>query len=226
MTKATATIFITHHHTPPADKRTDVWAFGCVLYELLTGRQPFTGATVPDVVASVLESESDLHTLPDDVPAAVRRLIQRCLQKDSRDRLRDIGDAGLEIKDALAGTFDGAPTAPRRAATFRISILPWTVAALAIGLSALGLIHRPDAVAPGIVGGVAVPRAGPPPSRIDCAATGVNAQSKTHVGLLGRTRSLLNATGAGAAVRKPVNLIGCKCIHAPRVAIAAGIRVA
>ncbi|MGQ0733428.1 MAG: LpqB family beta-propeller domain-containing protein [Acidobacteriota bacterium] len=79
------------------DKRTDIWAFGCVLYELLTGRAPFVRGTVPDTFAAVLEREPDWTALPASVPAAVNRLLRRCLVKDARLRLRDIGDARLEI---------------------------------------------------------------------------------------------------------------------------------
>jgi serine/threonine-protein kinase len=83
------------------DKRTDVWAFGCVLYEMLTGRRAFAGETVSDVIAMVLEREPDLTALP-PVPASVRRLLRRCLEKDVRRRLRDIGDARLELDEPAA----------------------------------------------------------------------------------------------------------------------------
>ncbi len=71
------------------DKRADIWAFGCVLYELLTGQRAFTGKTTADILASVMKSEPDLST----VPPQVRRLLKRCLEKDPQKRLRDIGDA-------------------------------------------------------------------------------------------------------------------------------------
>ena len=84
------------------DKRTDIWAFGCVLYEMLTGRRPFAGDSTSEVVARILEREPDFHRLPSDTPAAIERLLRRCLEKDPQDRLRDIGDARLELRDALA----------------------------------------------------------------------------------------------------------------------------
>ncbi len=88
----------------PLDKRTDVWSFGCVLYEMLTGRRAFAGESVSDVLASVLAREPDLATLPAETPASIRRLTDRCLRKDRHDRLRDVGDARLEIRGALDRT--------------------------------------------------------------------------------------------------------------------------
>jgi len=83
------------------DKRTDAWAFGCVLYEMLTGRVAFPGETMSDTFAAILEREPDWSALPAATPAIVTRLLQRCLQKDPKRRQRDIGDARLEIEDAL-----------------------------------------------------------------------------------------------------------------------------
>jgi eukaryotic-like serine/threonine-protein kinase len=74
------------------DKRTDIWAFGCVLYQLLTGRLAFRGETVSDTIVAILEREADWTALPAGTPPAIRRLQQRCLEKDPRRRLRDIGD--------------------------------------------------------------------------------------------------------------------------------------
>lgn len=84
------------------DKRTDIWASGCVLYEMLTGRRPFAGDEVSDVLASMLAREPDLAALPATAPLSIRRLVRRCLQKDRNERLHDIGDAKIEILDALA----------------------------------------------------------------------------------------------------------------------------
>jgi serine/threonine protein kinase/Tol biopolymer transport system component len=84
------------------DKRTDLWAFGCVLYEMLTGRQPFPGDTVTDIIVSILGGDPDWTFLPGDTPSPVRRLLRRCLSKDPQRRLHDVADARLEIDDALA----------------------------------------------------------------------------------------------------------------------------
>jgi serine/threonine protein kinase len=95
----------------PVDKRTDIWAFGCVLYEMLTGRRAFAGDDVTEVLARVLEREVDLNAIPASVPPAIRRLLRRCLAKDRRQRLSDIGIARLEIDDALNGAPESAPAA-------------------------------------------------------------------------------------------------------------------
>jgi serine/threonine protein kinase/Tfp pilus assembly protein PilF len=98
----------------PVDKRTDIWAFGCVLYEMLTGRIPFAGETMSDVIAGVLEREPNWEALPHRTPPRVRQLLRRCLEKDHRHRLRDIGDALLELKETLAAAEPATAMAPRR----------------------------------------------------------------------------------------------------------------
>jgi len=84
-----------------ADKRADLWGFGVVLWEMLTGKRLFEGATVSDTLASVLKSEPDWTTLAPTTPPAIRRLLRRCLEKDRRRRLSDAADARLEIEEAL-----------------------------------------------------------------------------------------------------------------------------
>ena len=78
----------------PADKRSDVWAFGAVLYEMLAGRRAFDGDDMSDTFASVLKIDPDWAQLPSDLPPALRTLIQRCLAKDRRQRVSDIGTLG------------------------------------------------------------------------------------------------------------------------------------
>jgi eukaryotic-like serine/threonine-protein kinase len=92
------------------DGRTDVWAFGCVLFEMLSGRQAFAGASVVDVLGSVVKSDPDWSLLPSDVPAGIERLVRRCLRKEPGRRLRHIGDARLELEEPAT---DGPPAATR-----------------------------------------------------------------------------------------------------------------
>ena len=93
------------------DKRADIWAFGCVLYEMITGRAAFARQTMSDTVAAVLEGDLDWNSVPPTAPAAVWQLVKHCLAKDPRHRLRDIGDARLRIDDILSAPA-AAPAAP------------------------------------------------------------------------------------------------------------------
>ena len=98
------------------DKRTDIWAFGCVLFEMLTGRGAFAAGTASDSLARVIEREPDWSTLPPNLPDSIGRLVHRCLQKDPADRLHDIADARIEISDALPAPSRATPaTGPCRA---------------------------------------------------------------------------------------------------------------
>jgi len=100
----------------PVDKRADIFAFGCVLFEMLTGGQAFRGDTISDTIASVLAREPDLNALPDSTPRALRRLLERCLDKDVTQRLRDIGEARIVIDNMRSGKVDEPETAAVAAA--------------------------------------------------------------------------------------------------------------
>jgi len=129
----------------PLDKRTDIWAFGCVLYEMLSGRSAFGRETVSDTVAAILHLDPDWSALPEKLPAAIRRLLARCLEKDATRRLHDIADARIEIDEVLRGRItSSAPVpvitaeAPRSKTRKRGTALIMIVAAgLLVGLGAL-----------------------------------------------------------------------------------------
>ena len=136
----------------PVDRRADIWAFGVVLYELLTGRRVFEGETISDTLAAVLRAEPDRALLPADLPRAVRALIDRCLEKTPHRRLRDIGEAVLLLEDVQGGRVVDAPEAapvlaPRSPARER---LIWGVALAAVAVAALlsGTLLRPAPPAP------------------------------------------------------------------------------
>ncbi|MFO7609559.1 MAG: protein kinase, partial [Candidatus Krumholzibacteriia bacterium] len=140
------------------DKRTDVWAFGVVLFEMVSGRRPFGGATVTDTLAAVLRAEPPWDALPRDLPAPVGRLIQRCLQKDPRRRLHDAADARIVLEDLGAPDGPYAPSSPLRGlaeagdraprATGRRAAWPAVaVAVAACAVAAWALWLRPEAPA-------------------------------------------------------------------------------
>jgi hypothetical protein len=122
----------------PVDKRCDLWALGCVLYESITGKLPFGGETYSDVLAAILREAPDWKALPPDVPPRVADLIRRCLQKDPRQRLRDAGDARLELEaalDEMAGGLPASlPAAPSRARRWPALAIAAALALLTFGL--------------------------------------------------------------------------------------------
>ena len=92
----------------PVDKRADIWSFGVVFYEMLTGKRPYAGATTSDTLAALLKVEPDWNALPPEVPPRIRRLLRRCLTKDRRERLQAIGEARIEIASYLADPAEAA----------------------------------------------------------------------------------------------------------------------
>jgi eukaryotic-like serine/threonine-protein kinase len=131
----------------PVDRRADIWAFGCVLYEMLTGKQAFTGDTVTDTLASIIREEPDLTKLPSATLMRVRVLLQRCLQKDPKQRLRDIGDARISLDEVLAGVPDvllvGAAQPAKRSHLRLISALTGFFALATVLLAYLNFNRRP-----------------------------------------------------------------------------------
>ena len=116
----------------PVDKRTDIWAFGCVLYEMLTGRRAFQADGITDTIVKMLQSEPDWQALPATTSRSMRALVMRCLHKDPRQRLRDIGDARIAIEEALASK---EPEQPGLAAS---TAPAWRTPALLAGATLLG----------------------------------------------------------------------------------------
>jgi serine/threonine protein kinase/Tol biopolymer transport system component len=110
------------------DKRADIWAFGVVLYEMLTGRRCFHSPDISDVFAAVLRQDIDFTALPAETPASVRRLLARCLDRDLKRRLRDIGEARVVLEDPSSSA-EGAAATPIRRASMHSRALPWTLAA-------------------------------------------------------------------------------------------------
>ncbi len=117
------------------DRRADIWAFGCVLYELLTAKRAFRGANATETFAAIVSSDPDWSILPTATPEAATRVLHRCLQKDPDRRLHDIADARLEIEDALALPFQ-QPVKTAGGSGFRA--WPWAIAALATAMSVVG----------------------------------------------------------------------------------------
>ncbi len=123
------------------DKKADIWAFGCVLFEMLTGRATFEGRTVSDVLASVIKSEPEWKMLPPNLHPRIRILLERCLEKEAKNRYHDIADGRVDIQKALtdpSGVFVQPVTAVQPRGRLR-TILPWIAAAIILGAIIAGV---------------------------------------------------------------------------------------
>jgi serine/threonine-protein kinase len=120
-----------------ADRRSDIWSFGCVLFEMLAGNIPFDGDTVSDMLAAVLEHEPDFESMPHSIPVNIRALLRRCLAKDPRRRLQHLGDAALEIRETLdTPTSARSGTAPLPAASRSVGWWRWAALAAFVVITA------------------------------------------------------------------------------------------
>jgi hypothetical protein len=156
-----------------ADKRADIWAFGCVLFEMLTGRRPFEADEVSDTLAMVLMKEPDWSLLPVATPPSIRTLLRRCLQKDRKRRLPDIGSARLELDEAMsAPPSEMVPQMQQvPASTIRSQRLAWATAALAMVVAlAIGTVHFTEG-RPEVASSTRFPVA-PPPNAVFPAIVG------------------------------------------------------
>jgi Tol biopolymer transport system component len=129
----------------PVDRRADIWAFGCVGYEMLTSRKAFDGETISDVLAAILKDEPDWSALPATTPVPMQRLLRRCLQKDVRQRLQSMGDARIAIEEMLAGDAGVGLTGEIAASPLAVSgkkrllrrALPWALGACTVLCAAI-----------------------------------------------------------------------------------------
>jgi eukaryotic-like serine/threonine-protein kinase len=168
-----------------ADRRTDVWAFGCVLYEMLTARRAFDGTASAEILAAVLKQEPDWTRLPASTPPGIRRLLRRSLQKDPRARLRDMGDARLEIDEVLSGA-TAEQTVPVDRSGRRPRLTAAIVALVAVASALGGFVLRRS----GVVPAEARLEMTTPPSRDASVALSPDGRTVVFVALSGNEQQL------------------------------------
>jgi non-specific serine/threonine protein kinase len=127
------------------DHRTDIWSFGCIMYEMLTGHVPFEGETATDTVARILEREPDWQALPGEIPANIRTLLRRCLEKDPRRRLGEIADAGVQISEVLTRPITSRPVKIPLTLSRMATIIGAAIIVLTVGV-AIWLNHGKEAI--------------------------------------------------------------------------------
>jgi len=165
-----------------ADRRADIWAFGCVLFEMLSGRRLFFGETVSDTLASVLKSDPDFDTLSTDIPPKIRRLLRRCLHKDPHHRLHDAADARIVLEEVAAGVVDEPEfQAPSAGEAFSRRTLLW-MAATGLAAAALTFVVMALLPAPAPSGtSIVFPIPAPPGTRLEQVAVSPDGKSFAFV---------------------------------------------
>ncbi|MHC4189424.1 MAG: protein kinase domain-containing protein [Planctomycetota bacterium] len=137
-----------------ADKRSDIWSFGCVLYEMLTGKVPFKGETISDTLANILQTDANWQVLPESTPANIRSLLRHCLKKDPHRRLQHIGDADIEISETLSSLTVSVETVEKMRPVGLRRLLVVGLACLMVGSILTGVfiwsITRPKPTAPAV----------------------------------------------------------------------------
>jgi len=130
----------------PTDKRSDIWSFGCVLYEMLTGHPPFESETATEILARIIEREPDWEMLPQEIPTNIRTLLRRCLEKNQQRRLRDIGDAAIEISETLSKPATAPPISTSPLAVSQPTglrrLMVWGAACLLVGTMIASIVLR------------------------------------------------------------------------------------
>ena len=202
----------------PVDRRSDLWAFGVVLFEMISGRQMFAGDTVTDVIAAVVTREPDWTALPANIPAPIRRLLRRCLEKDPARRLRDAADARLEIEEveveveveaeAESPRESGGRTSRPAARRRWIVLIAWAasiaVAAVA-GATALGNRSSPDA--PLRILNLTIPAASAPTAALSPDGQWVAVVSDRKIFVKAMRESAWRETHGNIRGRKPAHLV-------------------
>ena len=189
------------------DARSDIWAFGCLLYEMLTARRAFPGVAVADTLGAVMRGEPDWTALSAETPRQVRTLLRRCLEKDRARRLADIGDAKLEVDDLLAGRLEDGPvmhSAARPHRMFPASRPRWLVvpsafvAGVIVATVMTGLFNRPPQTVPPVAENPPTVSARPPePLKSPAAETRVEGRQPPPPSAVAPRAAVLEAVAGG-----------------------------
>jgi serine/threonine protein kinase len=164
------------------DKQADIWALGCVLYEMLTGRAAFSGSTVSDTIAAILTREPDWTKLPATLPSSARTLLRRCLEKEAKRRLHDVADARIEIDEALTTPLSSGAGASARAVN-RQTQIAWALLALVTVAAVATTVWRRQSAAPNLKASELRFQITTPPTTTDSVAISPDGKKLAFVGV-------------------------------------------